>query len=303
MILFVRPLAVFLSTVRSTLGLREKTFLAAMAPRGIVAAAVSSVFSLRLAQQGEQGALILMPTTFLVISLCVVVYGLGARPLIKLLGLAEQSPRGVLFLGAHRAARSLAEGLKKAGVPVVLVDSNRANVMKSRSLGLRAEHGRLLSEHVQNRLDLGSIGMLVAMTSSEDANTLAVTHFRRILGPEHVHQLAPSRPSRPKRHRDAPQVQGSTFSPHADFTRLAHLAETGTTKLTPLTEEFSYDDFLAHYGQSVLPLFVIDGGGLVRVINDESAEPKPGEQILGLLSSQQESPRKGVTGRGVLVAQ
>lgn len=303
MILFVRPLAVYFSTIGARLETSERIFLSSMAPRGIVAAAVSSVFSLRLVEQGEEGALILMPTTFLVIAVCVVVYGLGASPILKVTGLSQQSPRGVLFLGAHRAARSLAEGLQKAGVPVVLVDSNRANVMQSRSLGLTAEHGRLLSEHVQNRLDLGSIGMLVALTSSEDANTLAVTHFRRTFGPEHVHQLAPNRDTRARRNRDAPHVQGGTFSPRADFTQLAYYAREGGTKLTPLTEEFSYDDFLAHYGQSALPLFAINEKGVARVLSDEGPQPKAGEQILSFLLNSPESTRKGVTEKTPLVAQ
>jgi NhaP-type Na+/H+ or K+/H+ antiporter len=48
LIVIVRPAAVFLSTLGSGLGMKEKVFLSWMAPRGIVAAAVSSVFVLRL---------------------------------------------------------------------------------------------------------------------------------------------------------------------------------------------------------------------------------------------------------------
>ena len=61
MILLVRPASVFLSSVGSGLGLREKLFLSWMAPRGIVAAAVASVFALRLQADGVVGAEKLVP--------------------------------------------------------------------------------------------------------------------------------------------------------------------------------------------------------------------------------------------------
>ncbi|MEZ6066037.1 MAG: hypothetical protein R3B90_10090 [Planctomycetaceae bacterium] len=48
LILIVRPASVFLSSLRSRLSLKERIFLSWMAPRGIVAAAVASVFAIRL---------------------------------------------------------------------------------------------------------------------------------------------------------------------------------------------------------------------------------------------------------------
>lgn len=52
-VIFVaRPLAVGLSTVRSGLSVRERVFLSAMAPRGVVAAAVSSLFAIELVDSG-----------------------------------------------------------------------------------------------------------------------------------------------------------------------------------------------------------------------------------------------------------
>jgi NhaP-type Na+/H+ or K+/H+ antiporter len=58
LIVVVRPASVYLSTVGSELNLRERTFLAFLAPRGIVAAAVAAVFSLKLGHEslGALGA-------------------------------------------------------------------------------------------------------------------------------------------------------------------------------------------------------------------------------------------------------
>ena len=56
LILVVRPASVALSTIGTFLTWRERVFLGFMAPRGIVAAAVASIFSLELMELGYPGA-------------------------------------------------------------------------------------------------------------------------------------------------------------------------------------------------------------------------------------------------------
>ena len=53
LVFVARPLAVIVSTLRTALSWRERTFLMVMAPRGIVAAAVSAIFALRLEEEGH----------------------------------------------------------------------------------------------------------------------------------------------------------------------------------------------------------------------------------------------------------
>ena len=52
LVLVARPVSVWISCLGSGLSTKEKIFLSWMAPRGIVAAAVSSVFALRLKEEG-----------------------------------------------------------------------------------------------------------------------------------------------------------------------------------------------------------------------------------------------------------
>lgn len=75
-----RPLNVMLSTAGSNLNWRERALLAWIAPRGIVAAAVSAIFAIRLDEAGHQGALLLVPLTFAVIIGTVVLQSATARP-------------------------------------------------------------------------------------------------------------------------------------------------------------------------------------------------------------------------------
>ena len=68
LILIARPASILLSTLRSDLSWQEKLFLSWMAPRGIVAAAVTSVFALELAHEaGYTQAELMVPEMFVVI--------------------------------------------------------------------------------------------------------------------------------------------------------------------------------------------------------------------------------------------
>ncbi len=81
LIFVARPAAVLLSTFGSSMTWTEKLFLCWMAPRGIVAAAVSSVFALMMANANVPQADQMTPVVFLVIVVTVAVYGLSAAPL------------------------------------------------------------------------------------------------------------------------------------------------------------------------------------------------------------------------------
>tara|TARA_Y100001968_G_scaffold326341_1_gene369199 strand:- start:379 stop:1605 length:1227 start_codon:yes stop_codon:yes gene_type:complete len=90
LMLVVRPSAVSLATVGLPLDLRQKLFLGWLAPRGIVTAAVASLFSIRLEQAGVIGAGRLQGLVFLTILMTVGLQGLTAQPLARALGLLEK---------------------------------------------------------------------------------------------------------------------------------------------------------------------------------------------------------------------
>lgn len=134
----IRPAAVWVSCLGSKVKRPERIFLAWMAPRGIVAAAVSSIFAVRLVEAGYEDAEKFIPLAFFVIIGTVGVYGLSAFTVAKRLNLAEPEPQGVLLVGAQPWARRIALALKDAGFAVALVDSNRAHISAARLEGLKA---------------------------------------------------------------------------------------------------------------------------------------------------------------------
>ncbi len=191
-ILLVRPLNILLSTFRSDLATRERLFLAWIAPRGIVAAAVTSLFAFELVHEGVAGAEILRPLVFLMITGTVLIQGGSAKWLAQRLGVSDPEPQGVLIMGANPIARMMAEALTKNDVLVRLVDSNPANAYLAQVAGLDAHEGDLLSDFHENDLDLTGLGRLLAMTSNDEANALACRHFTDDFGSDKVYQLVPA---------------------------------------------------------------------------------------------------------------
>lgn len=192
LVFVARPLGVIISTTRTSLSWRERLFLMAMAPRGIVAAAVSAIFALRLEEEGIRGAELIVPIVFLVIIGTIVVYGFLAGPIARALGLAEARANGVLIVGAHAIARGLAKSLTDLEVKTMLVDTDPYNVTRSVALGLPARRLSVLTEEATHELDLRGIGRILALTSNDEVNALASGRFARVFGRRETFQLAPS---------------------------------------------------------------------------------------------------------------
>ena len=91
LMLIVRPIAISIATMGRELDVKERIFLAWLAPRGIVTAAVASLFSIRLEQAGVLGAGRLQGLVFLTILMTVGIQGLTARPFANLLNLTEKN--------------------------------------------------------------------------------------------------------------------------------------------------------------------------------------------------------------------
>ncbi len=91
LMIIVRPISIWIATMGRDLNLKEKIFLAWLAPRGIVTAAVASLFSIRLEQAGILGAGRLQGLVFLTILMTVGIQGLSAKPLANRLELGRKN--------------------------------------------------------------------------------------------------------------------------------------------------------------------------------------------------------------------
>ena len=317
LIFIVRPVSVYASTLGSGLTLRERSFLAMVAPRGVVAAAVTSAFVLELTRHAEhstspaiaalaQESQQLVPVMFAVIIGTIAFCAITSNMFAKLLGISESGASGYLILGANPLARQIAQALTTENVRVLLVDSNWTHIRAARMAGLEAFHGNILDEHIVDDLDLRGIGNMLAMTSNDEANSLAAVRFAKILDRANVYQVRPEgRDATASASASAAATDGSAsdsgatslggrhlFGKQMSYgTLLGRLYRGGTIKSTPLSEQFDYAAFRERYGDSAIPLFYVKGSGEVRPFTIEKPpQPEPGQKLISLLS---EKPAPG----------
>ena len=306
LILVVRPLAVVLSAIGQKLTWQEQVFLCLMAPRGIVAAAVSSLFALRLAEAGREDADLFAPLVFVVIVGTVTVYGLLAGPLARRLGLANERNEGVLLVGAHPFARGLAAAIEGAGLPAMLIDANRDHVAAARLEGRTAHYANVRSDYVLEQLPLDGIGRLLALLPNDEVNALAAMHFQSLFGRQEVYVLPRvgqddvADSSERMRSDAAGRV---LFGPGLDYAELDDRWRWGARfKWTNITEEFGFEDFRELHGNRAVPLALADGAGRLRFWTAEKPlEPAVGDRLLSLAeepSEEHEAPEPSVAGSG-----
>lgn len=272
-ILVARPLAVALSTLGSDLKREERVFLAAVAPRGIVAAAIASVFTLRLDQAGIDGAESFAGAVVTVLVGSIVVYGVGARWVGRRLQVAAADPHGVLIVGAHDWATDLAGVLNKHGLRTLIVDSDRAKVVTARFAGQDTVHGSILSARVRDELDLDGIGQLLAITSNDQLNALAVERARALFGRQSTWQLPT---------RDDEHLAGRPLGWPDLATIDRRVAGGARFRGTRLSEQFPWDDYRQRNPSATI-LGVIRGGRLeLPAAGGEALSPAPGDVVVAL---------------------
>lgn len=288
-ILVIRPASVFLSTLGSSLDLREKAFLGWIAPRGIVAAAVSSLFASKLVAAGFEGADTLVPLVFLVIASTVLLGSLTAKPVAQALGVAEPDPQGFLILGAHGMARRVGKFLESEGLPVLLADTNWSNVAAARLEGLPAYYGSVLSDRSDDEVRLSGIGRLLALTSNDEANALAALKYARAFGSQNVFQLAPGR-SRPSREELSIEQRGRlAFGPDVDYARLEELFERGAVlSRTEIDGRGAVQEGEERDDANAVPLFLISGGRVRCLARDDGVANDASGTLVSLVAPVEE---------------
>lgn len=174
----VRPLTVLASTVGTELDLRQKTFLAAIGPRGIVAAAIAALFAAELEASGSKGGTELRALVFLVIVVTVVVAGGTGGWLARRLGLNRATDRGWAILGANELARAMARSLGRNGEEALCIDTNPAHSEAAEREGLTVVFGNGLRASTLARAELDTRRGALALSPNTEVNLL---FMRRVL--------------------------------------------------------------------------------------------------------------------------
>ncbi|WP_067704551.1 sodium:proton antiporter [Erwinia sp. ErVv1] len=272
-----RPLCIAASTLGSSLHWREKLMLSWISPRGIVAAAVSSLFALTLEKIGYQGADRLVTVVFAVIIGTVVLQSLTSAVLARVLRVRQREPHGVLIIGANSVARALALALKKLDIPVRVTDSSWEYYRQARMEGIPAWYGNAWSEYAENFLDLSDTAQVLALSPNRHQNALAVYHFSHIFGADKVAAIRSGATLKGRRDSESPRFRRHEvlFGPQQTYARLSSLLAKGATlKATRLNENFGWLEYLEK-NQGVIPLFVYNEQGKLSAVKGEQTPPLP----------------------------
>lgn len=187
-VLFItRPLSVFLCSLKSDLLLREKFFVSWIAPRGIIAASVATIFSLSLKNNPQLAdkAWFVETFTFSVIIITVVFQGFSASLIAKWLKVSQKLQFWAI-VGAHDFSEKLAHYLEKKGIKVILLDNNRNHIEIYRSRGVNTLYANSLSPDIFSTEALFGVSHVIALTDNSELNQLICIHWKKIISNENL---------------------------------------------------------------------------------------------------------------------
>ncbi|WP_299810297.1 sodium:proton antiporter [uncultured Shewanella sp.] len=283
--LIARPLSIWCCGVGTSLSKGDKWFLSWVAPRGIVAAAVSSLFAIKLEAIGIEGAELIVPLVFLIIIGTVVIQSLTAGRWAKMLGVTADSSQGLLIFGASKFPRALAKTLQAKGVTVLLADNNWDNVRLARMDNVPVYFGNPASEHAENHMNMAGIGRVLVMSPYRQLNPLVTFYFQDVFGNKKVFGLNNGETASARHQLSESYLERlSLFGDGVSYSKLASLMAKGATiKSTRLTESFNYAMFMEQYAEAAIPLIYLQEGK-VRLISGEGELEIPiGVELISLI--------------------
>jgi len=276
LLLLIRPAVIMATTTGGQLSLRERAMCAWIAPRGVVAVAVSGLFGQQMETAGYWDADRMAPLALLVVVATVVLHGFSIRPLARLLKLTASEPPGLLLVGGSAWTTALGQKAVEMGMPVLIADTNWNRLTAARRAGLQVYYGEILSEAAEHRLDLSRYGALVAATDNDAYNALVCSDLGPEMGRSNVFQIGRARTAngeeRAERHQMHFSVGGRTlFKEGPDYWEMERLMARGWRfTRTKLTEEFGLADWQASRANETRLAFVVRPSG--RLLMSRAAD-------------------------------
>lgn len=196
-ILLIRPISIAVSSWGTPLNLREKALLSWVAPRGVVAASMASLFALTLQSHDQPigDPALLESFVYSVICATVLLQGLSSGLVAKVLRLQRPAPNDLLIIGAHYFGRELAAQLVREGEQeVVLLDTNARNIAIAQKDGLVALHrdGMEAEKIHEEEQALFGAGQVLALTDNVELNQLLMQRWAGELDNEKVFGWIPA---------------------------------------------------------------------------------------------------------------
>jgi len=279
-ILLIRPISITLSSWGTTLNIREKALLSWVAPRGVVAASMASLFALSLQAKGEtEDAALMESFVYSIICATVLIQGLSAGLVAKILRVQRPAPNDWVIIGAHHFGRELARQLiRENEQDVILLDTNARNITLARKEGIPALHGDGMEAEklYEQEQALFGTGYVLALTDNVELNQLLMQRWAHELDNEKVFGWIPTDSPTNEDHLTGLSVFGDLSRPAVIGSEL-------------LQDESSFESVVWEDGMTLPsgdwhPLFIRRGKQLKAVPQDTALKEmvKPDDEVICL---------------------
>lgn len=288
-ILFVvRPIAIFIATLGAGLNWQERLLTMWIAPRGIVAVAVSGLFGATLVDQGIADGEKLLAFTFAVVAATIILHGFSLPILAKLLDLKSNQRPGILFIGCSPWTVAFAEKLLSLDIPVLICDNDWKKLQIARAKNIPTFFGDALSESAHHHLAITTWAKVIAATNNDAYNALICTEFGPEVGRANVFQIGErnnSNDSEASNERNSLRftVGGRQLTTSGDsyFGLLSKHNSGWSFSSTQLTKEFTFTDYQnSREKGSINILWLKPNNTFHFASNNEAAQPSEGNIIL-----------------------
>lgn len=248
----VRPVSVLTALLFTSIPWRERLFIAWIAPRGIVAVAITGLFAIRLVDHGLEGAEALVPLSFAVVIATIFAHGFSAGWVADRLGINEGKGDGVLIVGATRWSVALGNILRSLKLNVTIADTSQFALRRAKEAKLNVHHGDILDEAHNDNIDLGQYQHLIAATDNDSQNQLITADLGPEMGYDQISRLANDGPNKSKIGHGR-----LLFESGVDFGSLLDREQEGWRfSKTNITEQFSEDKYRKNLDIGEEPLAV-----------------------------------------------
>lgn len=190
----IRPLNIAICTINSDLNWRQKLFLSWVAPRGIVAASVASLFSIFLTERGINGGDSIKALVFLTIIMTVACQGLTAGWVANWLQINSTQATGVVIVGCNPLSLLIARLFQERGEAVSMIDSDPVACQQAQAQSLKVFPSSALDTTVLEEAGLASMGTFLAMTNNGEVNYVLAQRAVEEFQPPRVLAVFPRNP-------------------------------------------------------------------------------------------------------------
>jgi hypothetical protein len=281
LLFLVRPATVLLSLAFTRVPWNERLLLARIAPRGIVAVAISGLFALRLDRIGYGDGSILVTLSFAVVIATIIAHGFSIRFVARLLKVTGATERGLLIVGSTPWSLTLARQLRQLEVPVTICDNSWQRLSPARQAEIPIYHGEILAEVTEERLDFTQFQVLAAVTDNEAYNALVCNEFAPELGRDNVYQLGDAAD---EDHRSLPDsLRGRALFPSGlGVEDIVERERAGWTfRKTRISDQFGFDAIRSDLPDGADMVLLLRKSGVIRFFTHASRpQPQPGDTII-----------------------